>query len=127
MKPLYYAHLADGSLYFTSEIKAILAAGAVRASVNMGMLPDYLANHAPSGDETMFEGVRRLPAGHSLRWKDGRITIERYWDISFDQAVEDTRTDAAIVAEYGERLREAVRLRLMADVPLGTLLSGGID
>jgi asparagine synthase (glutamine-hydrolysing) len=127
VKPLYYAHLDDGSLYFASEIKAILAAGAVRASVNMGMLPDYLANHAPSGDETMYEGIRRLPPGHSLRWKDGRITIARYWDVSFDPAREDTRSDAAIVEEYGERLREAVRLRLMADVPLGTFLSGGID
>ena len=127
VKPLYYVHTADGALYFASEIKALLAAQAVAPALNLRALPDYLANHAPSGDETLFEGVRRLPPGHTLRWRNGAITIERYWDLSFDPAAIDTRPDAELIAEYGERFRDAVRMRLMADVPLGMFLSGGID
>ncbi|HEU5050276.1 MAG TPA: asparagine synthase (glutamine-hydrolyzing), partial [Gemmatimonadales bacterium] len=127
VKPLYYVHTSDGALYFASEIKALLAAGAVSASLNLAAFPDFLANHAPSGEETLFEGVRRLPAGHTLRWRDGRIRIERYWDLDYSPAAVDRRSDRVLIAEYGERFREAVRLRLMADVPLGMFLSGGID
>jgi asparagine synthase (glutamine-hydrolysing) len=127
VKPLYYVHTGDGALYFASEIKALLAAQAVAPALNLRALPDYLANHAPSGDETLFEGVRRLPPGHTLRWRNGAITIERYWDLRFDPAAIDTRPDADLIAEYGERFRDAVRMRLMADVPLGMFLSGGID
>ncbi|HEX6050999.1 MAG TPA: asparagine synthase (glutamine-hydrolyzing) [Gemmatimonadaceae bacterium] len=126
VKPLYYATTPDGRLYFASEIKAILASGAVRPALNLGALPDYLANHAPSGDETLFAGVRRLPPGHTLTWKDGHIRIARYWDLELD-APEVSRSERELVAEYRERLREAVRMRLMADVPLGVFLSGGID
>ena len=128
IKPLYYVHTDDGALYFASEIKALLAVGAVRPALNYAALPDFLANHAPSGDDTLFEGVRRLPPGHTLRWRDGQIEIRRYWDLHFPAAGDtDNRPDAELVGEYRERLGEAVRLRLMADVPLGAFLSGGID
>ena len=63
VKPLYYALTEDGSFVFASEIKAILASGLVNASLNRRTLPDYLANHAPSGAETMFEGIKRLLSG----------------------------------------------------------------
>jgi len=127
VKPVYYAHLADGTLVFGSEIKAILASGEVRAELNVASLPDYLANYGPSGDETMYAGIRRLPAGHALTWKDGAVSIAPYWDLSFAEGTLDDRSDASLVEEYGERFREAVRMRLMADVPLGMFLSGGID
>ncbi|MGC1275638.1 MAG: asparagine synthase-related protein, partial [Planctomycetaceae bacterium] len=126
VKPLYYVFDDDGTLFFASEIKALLAAGAVRPQLNRSAFPDYLANHAPSGEETLFAGVKRLLPGHTLTWTNGRITIRPYWDLSFAQPV-DQRPDAELIAEYGERFREAVRLRLMADVPLGMFLSGGID
>ncbi|MCC6316292.1 MAG: asparagine synthase (glutamine-hydrolyzing) [Gemmatimonadaceae bacterium] len=125
VKPVYYAHLDDGTLLFGSEIKAILASGLVRASMNAAALPDMLANHAPSGDETMFEGIRRLPPGHTLTWRDGRVVIAPYWDLHYGAT--DERADDVIVADYRERFIEAVRMRLMADVPLGMFLSGGID
>lgn len=128
VKPLYYTVTADGSLYFASEIKSLVASGAVSAKLDVAVLPDYLANHAPSGENTLFAGVKRLLPGHTLRWRDGEVQIERYWDLSF--APDDSmlaRSDDDLVAEYGERLLEAVRLRLMADVPLGSFLSGGID
>ena len=127
VKPLYYVHTDDGALYFASEIKALLAGGAVRASLNLDAFPDYLANHGTCGDETLFEGVKRLPPGHTLVWKDGNITIERYWSLSFNPSAIDQRPERVLIDEYRERFRESVRLRLMADVPLGMFLSGGID
>ena len=127
VKPLYYVRSPDGSLYFASEIKALLAAGAVRPALNVAALPDYLANHAPSGTETLFQGVERLPAGSTMRWRDGTVQIERYWDQRFPSGGDDGGSDRDRIAEFGERFREAVRLRLMSDVPLGVFLSGGID
>jgi asparagine synthase (glutamine-hydrolysing) len=129
IKPLYYAHTDDGSLYFASEIKALLEAGAVRAELNVGALPDYLANHATSGEETLFSGVRRLLPGHTLLWRDGSVQIEKYWDVPLRGAETDgpARSDEDYVAEWSELFRDAVRSHLMADVPLGMFLSGGID
>ena len=129
IKPLYYIHKPDGSLYFASEIKALLAARAVNAEINYAALPDYLANHGTSNDETLFAGVRRLPPGHTLLWREnGRIEIAQYWDVSFtDEGAEGSRRDEDLIAEWLELFRTSVRLRLMADVPLGMFLSGGID
>lgn len=130
VKPLYYVHADDGSLYFASEIKALLEAGAVRPELNYAALPDYLANHATSGEETLFRGVRRLMPGHWMLWRDGELKIERYWDVHFSHDGEANgayKTDDEYVAEWSELFRESVRLRLMADVPLGMFLSGGID
>jgi asparagine synthase (glutamine-hydrolysing) len=129
VKPLYYFHRPDGSLYFASEIKALLAARAVEAQINYAALPDYLANHGTSSDETLFEGVRRLPPGHTLLWReDGRVEIAQYWDVSFaDEGAEGSRRDEDLIAEWLDLFRTSVRLRLMADVPLGMFLSGGID
>jgi asparagine synthase (glutamine-hydrolysing) len=127
VKPLYYAQSHDGSLYFASEIKALLETGAIKPRLNYQVLPDYLANHAPSGEATLFSGINRLLPGHTLVWRDGLIKIERYWDISFQRDESDARSDADYVAEWSELFRESVRLRLMSDVPLGMFLSGGID
>lgn len=127
VKPLYYVHTPDGALYFASEVKALIQAGAVQPALNWRALPDFLANHAPSGDETLFEVVRRLPAGHTLTWRNGRVELRRYWDLSFAAEGSNTRPEREVVAEYFDRFREAVRVRLMADVPLGVFLSGGID
>jgi asparagine synthase (glutamine-hydrolysing) len=126
VKPLYYALTADGTLVFGSEIKSVLASDIVRPVLNERTIPDFLANHAPSGDETMFAGVRRLPPGHWLLWKDGAITVERYWDLTYDGAPFE-RSEEDLIAEYRERFIDSVRMRLMADVPLGMFLSGGID
>jgi asparagine synthase (glutamine-hydrolysing) len=128
VKPLYYVHDSDGSLFFASEIKALLEARAVKPEVNFRALPDYLANHATSGEETLFCGVRRLLPGHTLLWRDGAIEIRKYWDVHFTPDESDAkRSDKDYIDEWRELFREAVRLRLMADVPLGMFLSGGID
>ncbi|MBC7911570.1 MAG: asparagine synthase (glutamine-hydrolyzing), partial [Pyrinomonadaceae bacterium] len=128
VKPLYYVYDSDGSLYFASEIKALLEARAVRPEINHGALPDYLANRGTSGEETLFCGVRRLLPGHWLCWRDGEIKIEKYWDVQFAHAGNGVqRREVDYVDEWRELFRESVRLRLMADVPLGMFLSGGID
>src|SRR6185295_5130003 len=117
VKPLYFTHTGDGSLYFASEIKALLETGAVRAELNYDALPDYLANHATSGEDTLFRGIKRLLPGHTLLWRDGRLEINRYWDLSFQRDENNQRSDADYIAEWSELFRESVRLRLMADVP----------
>ena len=128
VKPLYYHRAADGTLSFASEIKALIASGLVSAALEYSSLPDFLANHAPSGESTLFQGVFRLPAGHVLTWRDGETQLRRFWDLSFQPTAPPTQLDdRELVAEYARRLEEAVRLRLMADVPLGAFLSGGID
>ena len=127
VKPLYYVHRDDGSLFFGSEIKTVLEAGAVRAEINYPVFSDYLANHAPSGEETLFRGVKRLLPGHVLTWRDGEVTIRRYWDVDFSKDDVEPHDDKTYIAQWSDLFRESVRLRLMADVPLGMFLSGGID
>jgi asparagine synthase (glutamine-hydrolysing) len=136
VKPLYYVHDSDGSLFFASEIKSLLEAGAVRAVLNYAALPDQLANHGTSGVETLFRGVKRLLPGHTLTWNDGRVQIQKYWDVSFepkpqksDGATDSSgpESDVQTVDAWRELFKKSVELRLMADVPLGMFLSGGID
>jgi len=127
IKPLYYALDSDGTLYFASEIKALVEARAVAPEINYSALPDYLANHAPSGEETLFSGFKRLLPGHTLTWRDGRVEIRKYWDLSFAQNGHPALSDRGAVEQWTELFREAVRSHLMADVPLGVFLSGGID
>jgi len=126
VKPLYYVHTEDGSFYFASEIKSLLAARAVSPEINYSVLPDYLANHSPSGEETLFSAVKRLLPGHVLTWRDGEVSIRRYWDVEFAKDVE-TKDDQTYIRQWSDLFHESVRLRLMADVPLGMFLSGGID
>jgi len=127
IKPLYYALDGDGTLYFASEIKALIEARAVAPEINYAALPDYLANHAPSGEETLFSDFKRLLPGHTLTWRDGQIEIRKYWDLSFTQNGHPAPSDRGAIEQWTELFREAVRSHLMADVPLGVFLSGGVD
>lgn len=130
IKPFYYYW--DGRTFaFASEIKALLRHPAIAAAPAPGRIAEYLAFGYVSGEETLFRGIRKLPPGHWLEWKTGAdgkpgIHIERYWDLPATQAGE-ARSDAEWIAETRRRLEETVQLRLMADVPLGTFLSGGVD
>jgi asparagine synthase (glutamine-hydrolysing) len=126
IKPLYYVLTDDGALFFASEIKALIEAGAIKPRVNYDALADYAANRAPSGEDTLFQGVKRLLPGHTLVWSDGQIEINRYWDVSFAKTQEPL-SEKEYIERFGELFRESVKLRLMADVPLGMFLSGGID
>ncbi len=126
IKPLYYVHDSDGSIFFASEMKSLFAGNAIKPELNYDSLPDQLANHGTSYDETLYKNVKRLLPGHFAKWKDGEISIRKYWDIDFEPKIDD-RSEKELVEEWYTEFKKSVELRLMADVPLGMFLSGGID
>jgi asparagine synthase (glutamine-hydrolysing) len=128
VKPLYWAS-AGNRLLFGSEIKSILESGLIESRAREDALPELLGTRYLSGDETLFEGVYRLQPGHTLTYEKGSITIRQYWDIpTGEESPEIGRTsDADLVRRFRDLLAESVRIRLMADVPLGMFLSGGLD
>ena len=123
VKPLYYCQSGD-SFLFASEIKAILEFGVERA-LDPEALIDYLSLSYVLGDKTFFRGIRQLPAGHFLKVTDGRYRLEQYWDLEFVESPKVTLNEAA--EQVSDAVQEAVRLRLVSDVPLGCHLSGGLD
>src|SRR3954447_3319254 len=128
VKPLYWA-LTGGRLLFGSQIKSILKSGLIRAQANETALPELLATRYLSGDETLFKGIHRLQPGQTLIFENGAVSIREYWDVPVGRESNEMagQSDRAIVARFRELLEEAVRIRLMADVPLGMFLSGGLD
>jgi asparagine synthase (glutamine-hydrolysing) len=123
-KPLHYAE-RKGRLYFGSEIKSLLAAGAVEPRLNLEALDHYLAFQYTPRETSIFEGVRKLPPAHFLRWRDGRAEVKQYWQVSADETFTGSEQEA-VEALHGV-LREAVESHMMSDVPLGAFLSGGVD
>lgn len=126
IKPLYWARVGP-LLLFGSEIKALLASGLVPAEPNTAALPELLSTRYVSGEETMFVGIRKLMPGHLLAFQDGTVSIRQYWDIPLADRAPSDQAPADVVEQFRSLLEESVRLRLMADVPLGMFLSGGID
>jgi asparagine synthase (glutamine-hydrolysing) len=124
-KPLYYADLG-GTLLFGSELKSLLEHPRCPTDLDFDALSRYLALEYVPTPYSIFAGVRKLPGGHLLRWRDGRISLEQFWDLRL-RADEPPRSDDEYVDEFHGRFRAAVRRRLMSDVPLGAFLSGGID
>jgi asparagine synthase (glutamine-hydrolysing) len=123
-KPLYYAILSDG-IAFASEIKALLCYPGVPKRIDPCVLHYYLALQYIPSPHTAFGGISRLPAAHVLTWCDGDLQIERYWRLNYTEKAELSEEKAS--ALLWERLDEAVRIRLCADVPIGIHLSGGVD
>jgi asparagine synthase (glutamine-hydrolysing) len=122
IKPLYYRN-ESGELAFTSELRAL-----PRGEVDLDALEAFLAFNSVPAPYSIFTGTRKLPAGHLLVWEDGRIRIERYARPAPVPASEARRDDASELAEeLRARLRDSVRAHLIADVPVGVLLSGGVD
>ena len=124
-KPLYYADLGD-ALLFGSELKALLQHPSCPRELDFASLSRYLALEYVPTPRAIFEGVSKLPGGHYLLWREGRTSIEQYWDLSFEHDG-DKRSDEEYVEEFRRLFRESVRRRLVSDVPLGAFLSGGID
>ncbi len=123
-KPLCYQHDAE-ALRFASEAKAILQDPDVEARPHPASLSEYLAFGYVPSPGSAFQGFRKLPPGHFLTCCEGRITVERYWRLRRDR--KEMRSEEEWCEGIRERLEEAVRLRLISDVPLGAFLSGGID
>jgi asparagine synthase (glutamine-hydrolysing) len=128
VKPLYWTRVGN-RLLFGSEIKAILASGLVAAEPNEPVLPEMFATRYTAGSDTLFRGIFKLLPGHRLTFEDGSVCVEQYWDLPLDgpDTSLEALGEARLVEQFRELLQESVRLRLMADVPLGMFLSGGID
>jgi asparagine synthase (glutamine-hydrolysing) len=128
IKPLYWT-LAGNRLVFGSEIKAILESGLVRAEANDQAVPELLSTRYLSGTETLFKGIHRLLPGHTLVFENGEATTRQWWDVPVGKARPeiDGLSDQELVTQFRTKLEDAVRTRLMADVPLGMFLSGGLD
>jgi asparagine synthase (glutamine-hydrolysing) len=128
VKPLYWARAGD-RLLFGSEIKAILESGMVRAEADESKLPELLSTRYLSGPDTLFKGIHRLLPGHTLVFENGAVTTKEYWDVPAGRIDESLAAlpDREIVDRFRALLEESVRIRLMADVPLGMFLSGGLD
>ncbi|MFO0760138.1 MAG: asparagine synthase (glutamine-hydrolyzing) [Byssovorax sp.] len=125
IKPLYYVARGRG-LAFASEIRALLAVGAAERKLSPAAVGSYFAFGAVSGPSTILDGVHGLPPGHTLELDAaGKVTIERYWQLPLEPSPRATFADE--VRQIQPILQESVRLRLIADVPVGIFLSGGID
>jgi len=124
-KPLHYA-LDGGRLYFGSEIKAILAVAPELAKVNQEALLQYMYFGYIPDPATAFTPIQKLPPGHLLEFEKGQIRLRKYWDLP-RYSTHQPRSEEECLEELEWRLAEAVRLRLISEVPLGALLSGGTD
>jgi len=123
-KPLFYAHDHRG-LTFASEIKALLQNPNLSRQVNLTSLHHFLTFQYVPGHQTIIQGINQLQPGYLLECSNGQPKIEKYWEPNFLPKIKLSKEEAA--EEFQELLKESVRLRLISDVPLGALLSGGID
>ena len=127
VKPLFYTQLSDGCILFASELKGLLAHPLVRRAPKLTAVEDYMAYGYVPDDTCLLDGISKLPAGHHLTLKRGQALPMpiSYWDISF--AERTSGSVARLEDELIAHMRDAVAERMIADVPLGAFLSGGVD
>ncbi len=126
-KPLYYAALPDGLVLFASELKALLLHPSIERKLDAQAVEEYFAFGYVPDPRSIYRGIAKLPPAHTLTLRRGQNRVEprRYWDVHFtDTLVGD---EAELCEELVGRFREAVEMRMVADVPLGAFLSGGVD
>jgi asparagine synthase (glutamine-hydrolysing) len=126
VKPLYYARIGD-QLVFASELKSLLASGLVDPQLDHEAIVSYLAFGYFAGPSTPLLNVKKLMPAHLLVVEDGTVRTERYWELPFPAARPGTMSESDGAEALVRELDESVRLRLMSDVPLGAMLSGGLD
>jgi len=127
VKPMYYALLDDGTLLFGSELKSLMAHGGLRRDIDPLAVEEYFALGYVAEPRTIFRQARKLPPAHTLVIRRGQPVGEprEYWDVKFTLDNPIGLEDAC--AELSRRLQESVKLRMIAEVPLGAFLSGGVD
>ena len=125
IKPLYYCRTNDG-LLFASELKGILTDPKVRRDVNPLALRKFLSFHYAPGDETFLQSISRLEPGHFLVVEKGNVTTRQYWDLHFNQSRWNSSFESATEELHG-LLGSTVKDHMISDVPVGVLLSGGVD
>ena len=126
IKPVYYYN-RDGKFVFGSEIKAMLEVPGVPRELNQQALFAYIGCEFVPAPDTMFKYIHKLPAGHFLIQKNGQTRVEQYWDLDFPVEPEQNLDVNEVVEHLRELFEEAVKCRLVSDVPLGAFLSGGLD
>lgn len=137
IKPLYYSQIAPSeewggpdsgasSLVFASEVKAILASGLIKAELDQEALQQFLTFLWTPDPHTLFRGIRTVPPGHFVTVSGDRVSVHEWWDISFDE-IDEGRSETWWQERVLETLDRVVKLEMVADVPLGSFLSGGID
>ena len=125
IKPLYYASVSGG-LVFGSEIKAILASKLIKPRIDPEALHQFLTFLWAPDPNTLFAGIKTVPPGHYLQFKNDEVKLTEWWDVSFD-AVDEHKSDDYWQERVLETLDRVVKMEMVADVPLGSFLSGGID
>lgn len=128
-KPLYWT-VADGTLVFGSELKAMVPHPVVRRRIDHLSLGKYLAFDYVPTPHTIFQGIYKLEPGHFLVYENGKTEKTKFWDITFNTCANrfgENANKSSILSELDKRLAEAVKIRMVADVPLGIFLSGGLD
>lgn len=127
VKPLYY-HLSDGLLLFSSEVRGLLASGLVERKINRTVLHEYFTYQTVHAPHTLVKGVNMLLPGHFMKVKNGEVAIHRWWSPRENYSTRaQHQSYAEVCKEVYELLYRAVERRLIADVPFGAFLSGGID
>jgi asparagine synthase (glutamine-hydrolysing) len=124
-KPLLYSHQPNGDLIFGSEFTALLSHPSVSREVDFAAIDSYLSFLCIPAPQTAFRSIRKLAPGHWMRWKNGEIEMKRYWTPDFSKKIKITEEEA--ITETTRILREATKLRMISEVPLGAFLSGGVD
>jgi asparagine synthase (glutamine-hydrolysing) len=123
-KPFYYT-VRGQQFLFASEIKGLLACSEIPVEPDPAAIDYYLTQRFVPPPLTMLRGICKLPAGHWLQWSDGSLRVEAYWQPTFSASA--PRRDSEWIGELGERVDQTVRAHLVSDVPVGALLSGGLD
>lgn len=125
VKPLYYTNTGKAFL-FASEIKSLIADPTVTRNVNLAAIDRFLTYYYLPGNETLLEGINKLEPGHYLTVSKGQVVKKQYWDLHFDESPKWTSFDEAVEVLQG-LLRNTVKDHMISDVPVGVLLSGGVD
>ena len=123
-KPIHYT-MMDGRLYFASELSALLSVLPHKPEIDLQSIDDYLGLQYIPEPRTVYKGIYKLSAAHRLVWHKGDLKIEPYWDFAYEP--KHTASEGELIEELRSIARDAVRMRLMSEVPLGAHLSGGID
>ncbi len=125
-KPLYYTVTEHGDFIFGSELKTLLVHGGLRKKIDLKAMDAYLSFGYVPEEFCILKNVRKLSPGHFLKFRNGRVAIEKYWDFDLSR-VDQSRSEEDWTEALREKLREAVEIRLISEVPLGAFLSGGVD
>jgi asparagine synthase (glutamine-hydrolysing) len=123
-KPLYYT-VQNGTLYFASELSAILTALPHKPEVNLEAIDLYLSLQYIPDPLTAYQGIHKLPPAHTLVWQSGHVKLDRYWNFAYQP--KHNMPEEELIEELHILLKESVKMRLISEVPLGAHLSGGID